>query len=244
MSLKPPIEKSCVRHWLPHSCLYAGNFNCQHVDWGYSTTSPDGESLVDWASKSNLALLHNPKDAPASSLDAGTLVPTQTWPSRARVTWAGNWTDVSWKSSLGLNIDHLWLRAPKWLSHFQVSLANDGTFGKPNGKSACASPTGFFSIFRLRALPALMRHNKTSATPLSTQPKNQFHAVVGKTTDHTGMRSAGPSTRHFFGHRKVKALTQLPLTCLPDLIKGEGNASQRQSMPSTWRTPAGWHGMP
>ena len=49
----------------PHPCLYAGDFKCQHVDWGYSTTSPDGESLVDWATKGNLALLHNPKDAPS-----------------------------------------------------------------------------------------------------------------------------------------------------------------------------------
>ena len=46
----------------PHPCLYASDFNCQHVDWGNNTTSPDGESLVDWATKSNLALLHNPKD--------------------------------------------------------------------------------------------------------------------------------------------------------------------------------------
>ena len=49
----------------PHPCLYAGVFNYQHVDWGYSFTSPDGESLADWATKSNLALLHNPKDAPS-----------------------------------------------------------------------------------------------------------------------------------------------------------------------------------
>ena len=71
----------------------------------------------------------------------------------------------------------------------------------------------------------------------------KFHAVVGKTTDHAGMRSARPSTRHFFGHRRVKALTHLPLPCLPNLIKGEGNAGQRQSMSWTLRTPAGWHGM-
>ena len=49
----------------PHLCLYASDLNCQHVDWGYSTISSDGESLVDWATKSNLALLHNPKDAPS-----------------------------------------------------------------------------------------------------------------------------------------------------------------------------------
>ena len=49
----------------PHPCLYASDFNCQHVNWDNNTTSPDGESLVDWATKSNLALLHNPKDPPS-----------------------------------------------------------------------------------------------------------------------------------------------------------------------------------
>ena len=88
----------------PHPCLYAGEFNCQRADWGYNTTSPDGQSLVDWATKSNLALLHNSKDA--SSLNTGTLVPTQTWPLRARVTSVGKWTDISWKRPLGLNIDY------------------------------------------------------------------------------------------------------------------------------------------
>ena len=64
---KPPMTR-----WLPsvipmfsHPCLYAGDFNCQHTDWGYSSISPDGESLVDWATQGNLSLLHNPKDAPS-----------------------------------------------------------------------------------------------------------------------------------------------------------------------------------
>jgi len=49
----------------PHPCLYSGDFNCQHTDWGYNTISADGECLVDWATKNNLVLLNNPKDAPS-----------------------------------------------------------------------------------------------------------------------------------------------------------------------------------
>ena len=30
----------------PHPCLYAGNFNCRHADWGYDDNSPDGECLA------------------------------------------------------------------------------------------------------------------------------------------------------------------------------------------------------
>jgi len=41
----------------PHHSLYVGDFNCQHVNWGYNTTSPDSESLDSWATSNNLGLL-------------------------------------------------------------------------------------------------------------------------------------------------------------------------------------------
>ena len=47
----------------PHHCLYAGDFNCRHADWGYDDNSPDGECLAGWASINCLALLYNAKDA-------------------------------------------------------------------------------------------------------------------------------------------------------------------------------------
>ena len=47
----------------PHSCLYAGDFNCRHADWDYDDNSPDGECLTGWASINCLALLYNAKDA-------------------------------------------------------------------------------------------------------------------------------------------------------------------------------------
>jgi len=46
----------------PHPSLYVGRFNCQHVNWGYNTTSPDRESLDSWATSNNLGLLYNPKE--------------------------------------------------------------------------------------------------------------------------------------------------------------------------------------
>ena len=45
-----------------HPCLYAGNFNCHYVDWGYDGNSPDGECLPGLASINCLALLYNAKD--------------------------------------------------------------------------------------------------------------------------------------------------------------------------------------
>jgi len=44
----------------PHHSLYVGDFNCQHVNWGYNKTS-DGESLDSWATSNNLGLLYDPK---------------------------------------------------------------------------------------------------------------------------------------------------------------------------------------
>ena len=49
----------------PHSCLYAGAFNCRHVDWGYNNNNkgPDGKCLARWESMNDLAFLNNAKDA-------------------------------------------------------------------------------------------------------------------------------------------------------------------------------------
>jgi len=49
----------------PHPSLYVGDFNCQHVNWDYNTTSHDGESLDSWATFNNLGLLYNPKETPS-----------------------------------------------------------------------------------------------------------------------------------------------------------------------------------
>jgi len=46
---------------IPHPNMYVGDFNCQHVNWGYNKTSPDGESLDSWATSNNLGLLYDPK---------------------------------------------------------------------------------------------------------------------------------------------------------------------------------------
>ena len=62
----------------PHSCLYAGNFNCRHADWGYDDNSPDGEYLAGWASINCLALLCiMPRTLPVFIPAAGTLAPIQ-----------------------------------------------------------------------------------------------------------------------------------------------------------------------
>jgi len=45
----------------PHPSLYVGDFNGQHVNWGYSNTSLDDASLDSWTTVNNLWLLYDPK---------------------------------------------------------------------------------------------------------------------------------------------------------------------------------------
>ena len=61
----------------PHPCLYAGDFNLRHVDWGYNDNSPDGECLAGWASINCLVLLYNAKNAASFYFGPGTLAPIQ-----------------------------------------------------------------------------------------------------------------------------------------------------------------------
>ena len=61
---KPPPTRLQASH-LPmflHPVLYAGDVNCPHVNWGYSTSSAGGECLVAWASFNGLIPLYHPKD--------------------------------------------------------------------------------------------------------------------------------------------------------------------------------------
>jgi len=54
--------------WSSHTPVCnVGDFNCQRVDWGYSKTSPDGESLDSWATVNNLWLLYDAKEAASFS---------------------------------------------------------------------------------------------------------------------------------------------------------------------------------
>ena len=72
---KPPLTRLRTLDLtvFPYPCLYAGDFNCRHADWGYDDNSPDGECLAGWASINCLALLYDAKDAANFFPAAGTL---------------------------------------------------------------------------------------------------------------------------------------------------------------------------
>ena len=59
----PPQVQASDLPALPHPCLYAGDFNCHHVNCGYDNSNPDGECLAGWASANNFTLLCSLKEA-------------------------------------------------------------------------------------------------------------------------------------------------------------------------------------
>ena len=171
---KPPTSRmtSSAIPMFPHHCLYAGDFNCQHVDWSYNTTSPDGESSVDWATKSNLALLHNPKDAPrffSGRWNTGTN-PDLAFASNGHVCWQldrcilEKFPRPQHRPSL--------IKSSKTVVSLPSEPHRRWNFRKAKRKSTRASPTGLLGTFHVPTLPVLMRPTKTSAAPSFTLRKN------------------------------------------------------------------------
>ena len=61
----------------PQLCLYAGDFYCRPVDWGYNDNSPDGECWLAWQVLILLPSYTTPRTPPVLTLAAGVLAPIQ-----------------------------------------------------------------------------------------------------------------------------------------------------------------------
>ena len=131
---KPPPTQLQTLHLpvFPHPCLYAGDFNCCHADWGYDDNSPDGECLAGWASINCLALLYNAKDAASfyficwntgtnPDLAFTSVDPNSCLPHRCIL-----------KKFLGYNIGLHLLHHQGLLWQCQACLLSDGTSARPN----------------------------------------------------------------------------------------------------------------
>ena len=99
-----------------HPCIYAGDFNCHHTEWGCSESNGDGTCLVEWASADSLTLLCNPGGLVASTLPAGTLVRTRTWLLLAALGIGRLPHVMCWSGFQGAGVDHhLSLQCRLWL---------------------------------------------------------------------------------------------------------------------------------
>ena len=104
---KPPPTRLQVSD-LPvftQPCLYAGDFNCPHVDWGYNTNSADGAAY--WPGQAPIILPFStiPRMNLAFILGARTLALTRILPLPPSVLIVTCLIDASWRSFLGHKID-------------------------------------------------------------------------------------------------------------------------------------------
>ena len=111
----------------PHPCLYAGDFNCRHADWGYEDNSSDGEFLASWASINCLALLYNAKDAASFCSDRWNTGNNPDLASPAQVQTVAYRIDVYLKRSPGHNIDLCLLHNQGLLCQCQACLLINGS---------------------------------------------------------------------------------------------------------------------
>ena len=132
---KPPPTRLQVSNFQVffHPCLYAGDFNCPHVDWGYNKSSVDGKCLLAWANSNSPALLHNPKDK--SSFHSGRWN-TDTNPDLA-FTSVGPDSRLPHRRVLKKfpRSQHRpsLITPPRFPCQYRESLLSDGTFARPIG---------------------------------------------------------------------------------------------------------------
>ena len=98
---------------VPAPAIYAGDFNCQHTDWGYKQTTKDGETLSDWESSAEAVLQRSHR---VSSLHDGTHTPTRTWHSTWAVVATQSQNDALLIDSPGHTIGRLSSKSHRWFS--------------------------------------------------------------------------------------------------------------------------------
>ena len=179
----------------PHPCLYAGDFNYRHADWGYDDNSPDGECLAGWESTNCLTLLYKAKDAASfysgrwntgtnPDLAFASVGPNSRLPDRRvhdKFPRSQHRPSLITPPRFAMAVPSMpvkrWnFRIVKW-SHY-IALAN-------KFKRLCC---------RLIHL-IWMRLTRTSETPLRKQPKRLSHAGIKITIFHVGMQSVHPSIK-------------------------------------------------
>ena len=240
---KPPSTRLQVSD-LPvftHPVLYAGDFNCLHVNRGYRTSSANGECHVAWANLNGLVPLHDPKDMA---------------------------TFYSGRSNTGTNPDMTFFRVGPdsrvpdrcILEKFPRSQHRPSLFVPPRfALSVLSKPAKLWNFLKANWSHYYALTNKqvcyqqihrmwiwptrTSAISSKQHPKILFIAVVEIATYLIGMLIAITSTGHFCSRLKEVTLMGLPLPCSPGSTKNAEIDGPRQFRLLTFCTLAKKHGV-
>ena len=226
----------------PHLSLYIGDFNRQHVNWGYSTTSPNSKSLDSWATSNNLGLLYNPKE-------------TASFFSRC---WnVGNNPDLAF-ASFGQDSrlpDRCVLgKLPK--SQHRPSLITPprsrflptairwsvGTFVRSIGSAFAFSQVSPSRDCHLQTHQILRGHTRIFARAYFLRLNNVSHMAIGRTMCHAGINSVRPSITPLSEPQWGLALTEPPRPYSLDYNRRSRSDGRKLSFPLTSRTPVTKHG--
>ena len=227
---KPPPTrlKSLDLPVFSHPCLYAGDFNYRHADWGYDDNSPDGECLAGWVSINCLALLYNAKDAVSF--------------------YSGRW-------NTGINPDLAFASAgsnsrlpdrrvlekfprsqhrPSLITPPRFSMAVPSTPVKPWNfrKAKWSHYIALTNKFAKTLLPPDLLDvdaaYKDFCTPLRKQPRRLSHAGIEITIFRVGMQSVNPSIKLSCSLLRETTQVWLLQLCLPSLTESVGIDGPKQ----------------
>ena len=212
----------------PHPCLYAGDFNCRHADWGYDENSPDGECLAGWASINCLALLYNAMDAASfysgcwntgtnPDLAFASVGPNSRLPDRRVLD---KFPRSQHRSSLitpprfamavpSMPVKRWNFHKAKW-SHY-IALTNKlaNTLLPPDSLDGYAAYQDFCNTIKKAA-------------------KRLSHADIEITIFRVGMQSVNPSIKPFCSLLRETTQVWLPQLCLPSLTESGGIDGSKQ----------------
>ena len=227
----------------PDPCLYAGNFNCRHVDWGYDDNGPDGECLAGWASINCLALLYNAKDAACfysgrwntstnPDLAFASVVPNSRLPDRSVLE---NFPRSQHRPSL--------ITPPRFALAIPSISVKQWNFRKAKWCHYITLTNKFAKTLLLPDHLMWMRLTKTSVTSSRKQPKRLSHAGIETTIFWPGMRSVNPSIELSYSLLRETTQVWLLQLCLPSLTRSGGIDGPRLFGASTFHTLVEKHGV-
>ena len=211
----------------PHPCLYAGDFNCHHADWGYDDNSPDGECLAGWASINCLALLYNAKDA-ASFYSGRWNTGTNPDPAFASVGPNSCLPDRRVLDKFPRSQHRPSLITPRFAMAMLSMPVKRWNFRKAKWSHYIAL-TNKLQRLCCRLIHLIwMRLTRTSVTPLRKQPKRLSHAGIEITIFRVGMQSVNSSIKPSCSLLRETTQVWLLQLCLPSLTESGGIDGPKQ----------------
>ena len=150
---------------MPAPAICAGDVNCHHTGWGYKHTTKDGETMSDWASSAEAALLYDSKEPPPRELLLCTMEHIHHGPKprpQARTTHHRYYLS-------GHTIVRQSSKCHRWFSRYLVNQLSDRTPGKLIGSYSPQRLKEEHHISQLHKLTTRCPYPHRIATCLYTQ---------------------------------------------------------------------------